>query len=104
MIQIVLTRPVGRIVVLAATLAVVACGAVPTSPSSGITRERAIDIARSSVSFDPTSVDAQRATRQSKAVWVVTLRRADGSHGGLGQFAEVTIDRSTGNVISIAMS
>lgn len=100
MIHLRLVRPIGRVVVLTATLALVACGALPTSPSSGITRERAIEVARSSVSFDPTSVDAQPA----RAVWVVTLRRADGSHGGLGQFAEVTIDRSTGNVIRIAMS
>jgi hypothetical protein len=100
MIQLLLTRPVGRVVVLAPTLAVVACGAVPTSPTTGITRERAIDIARSSISFDPTSVEAQPA----RTVWFVTLRRADGSHGGLGQFAEVTIDRSTGDVIRIAMS
>lgn len=100
MIQLFLTRPIRRVVVLAATLAVVACTAVPSSPTTGITRERAIEIARSSVSFDPTSVDAQLA----RAVWVVTFRRADGSHGGFGQFAQVTIERSTGNVIRIAMS
>lgn len=100
MIQLLLTRLVGRVVVLAAMLAVVACTATPTSPTTGITRARAIDIALSSVHFDPTSVDALPA----RAVWVVILRRADGSHGGLGQFAELTIDRSTGNVIRIAMS
>lgn len=84
--------------------AFVACGGTPASPSSTITRERAIEIARSHVSFEPTSVDAQQAARQSKEVWVVTLRRADGSHRGLGQFAEVTIDRATGEVVTIAMS
>lgn len=63
MIQLFRTRHVGRVVVLAATLPVVACGIVPTSPTTGITRERAIEIARSSVGFDPTSVDGSPPER-----------------------------------------
>ena len=93
------------VVVAALTLSLTsACGSTPTSPSPEITRDRAIEIARAQVGFEPTSVDARPDTRQSKAVWIVTLRRADGSHGGLGQFAEVVIDRSTGEVVAIAMS
>ncbi len=76
----------------------------PTSPSSEITRERAIELARQHVSFEPTSVAANTDSRQGRPVWVVTLRRADGSHGGLGQFAEVTLDRRTGVLVTIAMS
>ena len=83
---------------------VFACGSTPTSPSSEITRDRAIEIARSHVSFDATTVEARPDVREGKAVWVVALRRVDGSHGGLGQFAEVTVDRSTGDVVTIAMS
>ena len=78
--------------------------ATTTSPTSDISRERAIEIARQQVSFEPTSIEAVRGTRQGRPVWVVTFRRADGSHGGLGQFAEITIDRATGRVVSVAMS
>ena len=86
-----------------AVLTVCACKTA-TSPTSTISRDRAIEIARQQVSFEPTSTEAVRDTRQSRPVWVVTFRRADGSHSGLGQFAEVTIDRSTGRVITVAMS
>ncbi|PYR88769.1 MAG: hypothetical protein DMF84_27220 [Acidobacteria bacterium] len=35
-------------------------------------------------------------SRHHRPVWLVTFRRQDGSHGGLGQFAEVAIDRRRG--------
>ena len=75
-----------------------------TSPSSEITRERAIELAQQYVAFAPTSIAADTDSRQGRPVWVVTLRRADGSHGGLGQFAEVTLDRTTGELVTVAMS
>ena len=100
-----LRRRATRILALVtAVTAIAACGGTPASPSSTITRERAIEIARSHVSFEPTSVDAEHAARQGKQVWLVTLRRADGNHGGLGQFAEVTVDRATCDVMTSAMS
>jgi hypothetical protein len=76
----------------------------PISPTSEITRERAIELARHQVSFEPTSAAADMDSRQGRPVWVVTFRRADGSHGGLGQFAEVTLDRRTGELVTVAMS
>lgn len=92
-------------VLLGLTLVMIsACSRTPTSPSSEIARERAIEIARQQVSFEPTSTDAAIGVRQNRQVWVVAFRRADGSHGGLGQFMEITVDRSTGDVVTVAMS
>ena len=84
--------------------ALVVSGCSPTSPSSQITRDRAIEIARQQITFEPTNASATMETRQGRPVWVVTFRRADGSHGGLGQFAEITLDRETGQIVSLAMS
>ena len=61
---------IGLLVVLA-SLTIAACDETPTSPSN-VTRERAIEIARQHVSFEPTSIDVAIEGR----VWVVTLRRA----------------------------
>ena len=88
----------------AVALTVLSCTDAATRPSRDITRERAIEIARQHVTFEPTSTEATAAVRERKQVWVVTFRRADGTHGGLGQLMEVTIDRQTGTVTSIAMS
>ena len=77
-----------------------ACSLV--SPSE-LSREDAIELARQHVSFEPTSTAADTDSRQGRPVWVVTFRRADGSHGGLGQFAEVTLDRRTGGLVTVAM-
>jgi hypothetical protein len=79
-------------------------GCSPTSPSVDIPRERAIELARQHISFEPTSTSADTDSRQGRPVWVVTFRMADGSHGGLGQFAEITLDRRTGELVTTAMS
>jgi hypothetical protein len=89
---------------LSMTLFALSACSSPISPLSEITRERAIELARQHVSFEPTSTGAEMDSRQGGPVWVVTFRRADGSHGGLGQFAEVTLDRRTGELVTIAMS
>jgi hypothetical protein len=89
--------------ILLTLVALPACSS-PTSPTSEITRDRAIDLARQHVSFEPTSTAADKDSRQGRPVWVVTFRRADGSHGGLGLFAEVSLDRRTGELVTVAMS
>src|SRR5262245_56453766 len=76
-----------------------ACARTLTPPTSDITRERAIEIARAQANFEPSSIDARTDVRRDTPVWIVTLRAADGSHGGLGQFMEVTLSRSTGSVL-----
>jgi hypothetical protein len=55
-----------------ALFALSACS--PTSPSSDITRERAIELARQHVSFEPTSTAAEMDSRQGRPVWVVTFQ------------------------------
>ena len=70
-----------------------------TSPTSQLTRDRATTLARQLISFEPTSIEARTDERRSRPVWVVTLRRPDQL-----QFAEVALDRATGEVVTIAMS
>jgi hypothetical protein len=78
----------------------------PTSPTdrTGISRERAIEIARPQVTFSPTSVEATKETYQGRPTWAVTFRASDGSHGGLGKFMMVWVDQRTGEIVSLAMS
>lgn len=87
-------------------MAVVALwSALCPSPSSTpeISRERAIEIARAEVSFEPDSIDAVRAMSGTRPVWRVTLRgRLPGQPPGLFETAIVEIDRRTGEVVSLA--
>jgi hypothetical protein len=77
-----------------------ACSA-PSAPE--ITRDRAIEIARQQVSFQPDSVEAERTTSNGRAVWRVTMRgRLPGQPPGLFETAIVQIDRTTGDVVSVA--
>ena len=81
-------------------------GCSPTSPSSQITRDRAIDLARQTVRFEPTNITATLDTVRGHPVWVVTLTRGDRSHG-LGlfeEFAEISVDRKTGEIVRLAIS
>ena len=75
-----------------------------TCPSSQeISRERAIEIARPYVSFTPDSIDADRTTSSSRAVWRVTFRgRLPGQPPGLFETTIVEVDRRTGEIVSIA--
>jgi hypothetical protein len=91
------------VLMLAALLLVSGCTDTPASPSPTISREQAIEFAQRHVPFEPTSVDAEPAVHLSRPVWIVTMRRADGSRGGLGQFAQVVVDRSSGVIVSTAI-
>lgn len=83
--------------------AVASLAATCEAPSSKeITRERAIAIARSQVSFQPDNVDAVRATSAGVAVWRVTFRgRLPGQPPLLFETLIVDVDRRTGAVISL---
>lgn len=82
--------------------AVLALGTTCMGPSAQeISRERAIEIARQHVSFQPDSVEAERATSSARPVWRVTLRgRLPGQPPGLFETAIVEIDRRSGEVVS----
>lgn len=101
-----LTVRFGLIVLASIAGMVSGCSSTTTSPtpSTAISRERAIDIARQQVSFTPTSVEVAADTIQGQSTWAVTFRAADGSHGGLGQFMKVWVDQRTGEVVSLARS
>jgi hypothetical protein len=73
-------------------------------PSSlELTRDRAIEIARSHVSFMPDTIDAMQATSGTRKIWRVTFRgRLPGQPPGLFEAAIVELDRLTGEIVSIS--
>ena len=89
--------------VLLALAALVSLAATCGPPRNEISRERAIAIARSQVSFTPDSIDAQRSTSPDGPIWRVTLRgRLPGQPPGLFETTVVEIDARSGGVISVA--
>jgi len=74
-----------------------------TGPSRAeMTSDRAIEIARSHITFTPDSVEAVRATSASRPVWRVTFKgRLPGQPPGLFETAIVDVDRVSGEVVSI---
>jgi hypothetical protein len=84
--------------------ALVSLAATCAASSRGeISRERAMEIARQHVSFQPDSVQAERAAVNARPVWRVTLRgRLPGQPPGLFETAIVEIDRRSGEVVSMA--
>ena len=92
-------RP-NRVLIVAVLALAIACA----GPSEAeITRDRAIEIARQQISFQPDNIDAVRTTANERRVWRVTMRgRLPGQPPGLFETAVVTIDRSSGEVVSIA--
>lgn len=82
----------------------VAAGACP-SPATEISRDRAIEIARAEVSFQPDSVEAERAASDGRAVWQVTFRgRLPGQPPLLFETIIVEVDRASGEIVSVARS
>ncbi len=72
------------------------------APSVEITRERAIDIARSQVSFTPDTIHAIGSTSSGRPVWRVTFRgRLPGQPPGLFETAIVDVDRVTGEIVRL---
>ena len=70
-----------------------------------ITRERAVDIARSQVTFTPSSVDVVKASAGGRPIWRVTIRgRLPGQPPELFETRIVEIDRVTGVVVSVVRS
>ena len=75
-------------------------------PLSGeIGRDRAVAIARSQVSFQPSSIDAVKASVAGRPIWRVTIRgRLPGQPAELFETRIVEIDRVSGAIVSIARS
>lgn len=70
-----------------------------------ITRERAIEIVRPQVKFEPRSIDAVAEEDEGRPVWRVTFRgRPPGPEHAIGEFQEFLVDRRTGEIVSLSMS
>lgn len=69
-----------------------------------ISRERAIEIARESIDFEPGKIEAVQETEEGRPVWKVTFygKGVDATHPG--QVSFVSVDRKTGEVVSLGMS
>ena len=76
------------------------------SQSSGqeISQERAIEIARQQIDFEPGKVEAVKETDQGRPVWKVTFyaQGVDAAHPG--QVSFFLVDRETGEIVSLGMS
>jgi len=76
------------------------------SQSAGqeISKERAIEIARQSINFEPGRIEAVKETEEDRPVWRVTFyaKGVDATHPG--QVSFVVLDRKTGEMVSLGMS
>lgn len=69
-----------------------------------ISEERAIEIARQQIDFEPGRVEAVQEMDQGRPVWRVTFfgKGVDAAHPG--QVSYFLIDRRTGEIVSLGMS
>jgi hypothetical protein len=69
-----------------------------------ISQERAIEIARQQIDFEPGKVEAVKETDQGRPVWKITFygKGVDAAHPG--QVSFFLVDRETGEVLSLGMS
>jgi hypothetical protein len=75
------------------------------SPKSEISRERAIEIGRTHVKFQPKSITAEKTTDSGRPVWRVTFRGEPVSQvHPMGEVFIVIVDRKTGEIVSVAQS
>lgn len=82
-------------------LAAQACASA--APHKGLTRERAIAIARTQVTWIPFDEAATRATSNGREIWRVTLKgRLPGQPPLLFETGIVEVDVRTGEVISVS--
>jgi len=88
--------------VLVATVFALAVACAGPSEAE-ISRDRAIEIARQQIRFQPDSTEAERTTSNGRPVWRVTFRgRLPGQPPGLFETAIVDVDRSNGEIVRIA--
>ena len=76
-----------------------------TNSRKEISRERAIEIARSQVKFQPKSIEAEKAIENGRSVWRITFRgEPPGQVNVMGEIMIISLDRLTGEIVSIAQS
>src|SRR5262245_53634432 len=75
------------------------------SAQKEISRERAIEIARAQVKFQPKSTEAVKTTENGRAVWRVTFRGEPISKDRpFSELIIVVLDRASAEIVSIAQS
>ena len=69
-----------------------------------ISEERAIEIARQQIDFEPGKVEAVKEMDEGRPVWKVTFygKGVDAAHPG--QVSFFLVDRKTGEIVSLGMS
>lgn len=78
---------------------------VGASSKKEISRQRAIEIARSHVKFKPKSIKAEKATENGRPVWRVTFRGEPvGKVNKIGEIMIISLHRFTGEIVSVAQS
>lgn len=86
-------------------LAFLALACASGAKDEEISREKAIEIARQHLTFEAKSVEAEQTTEQGRPVWRVTFRGREANPPHLmGEFLAVTIDRKTGELVTIGMA
>jgi len=84
-------------------LLLAAMGCASAAPQTGITRERAIAIARTQVKWTPFDEAATRAMSNGRQIWRVTLKgRLPGQPPPLFETAIVELDTRTGEIVSLS--
>jgi hypothetical protein len=85
-------------------LVLAACASQSTGQE--ISKERAIEIARQNINFEPDRIEAVKDTEEGRPVWRVTFYKGgkEVSSTHLGQVSFVSIDRKTGEIVSLGMS
>ena len=93
-------RSVARLVVVGVLLTL-GCAHAPRTTE--VTRDRAIALARTQVSFEPFEIKARRTRTDGRAVWLVELKgRLPVQPPLLFETAVVEIDAVSGGVVSVA--
>jgi hypothetical protein len=72
--------------------------------SAEISKERAIEIARQHVDFEPGRIEAEAVTEEGRPVWRVTFYGKGVTPTHPGEVMIVTVDRRTGEMVTLAMS
>lgn len=74
-------------------------------PKNEISRERAIEMGRTQVKFQPKSITAEKTKENGRPVWRVTFRGEPVSQvHPMGEIFIVILDRKTGEIVSVAQS
>ena len=95
---------VRSVLVLTALLSLVLIIGCASRGNAEISKERAIELARQHVSFEPGKIETEKDTEDGRPVWRVTFYGKNVSAVHPGEVMIVTLDRRTGEVVALGMS